>query len=165
MGAVGHVHAHHHVARGTRGRTPDWEWSRQHRARTIESVLEIHGPCESLERSIVRIGLEPAELRVFQKRKHAARPRSWTKAARRYSQSGNSEKRITNENIINKPYDTAPGHMDSNSPHTVDKDCSEASTNADLSLLFKTQGEREQRAERAERDWYAGGSIERDQEM
>ena len=32
--------------------------------RTIESVLEIHGPCESLELSIVQIGLELAEIRA-----------------------------------------------------------------------------------------------------
>ena len=30
----------------------------------MESVLESHGPCESLELSIVQIGLETAELRV-----------------------------------------------------------------------------------------------------
>ena len=33
-------------------------------ARTMESVLESHGPCESLELSIVRLGLETSELRV-----------------------------------------------------------------------------------------------------
>ena len=32
-------------------------------ARTIESVLESHGPCKSFELSIVRIGLETTELR------------------------------------------------------------------------------------------------------
>ena len=32
--------------------------------RTIECVLESHGPCESFELSIVRIGLETTELRV-----------------------------------------------------------------------------------------------------
>ena len=32
--------------------------------RAMESVLESHGPHESLELSIVRIGLETAELRV-----------------------------------------------------------------------------------------------------
>ena len=35
---------------------------RRCRARTIESVLESHGPCESFELSIVRIGLETTEL-------------------------------------------------------------------------------------------------------
>ena len=30
----------------------------------VDSVVESHGPCESFERPIVRIGLETTELRV-----------------------------------------------------------------------------------------------------
>ena len=38
------------------------EWLRRSRARTMERVLESHGPCESLELSIVQFGLETTEL-------------------------------------------------------------------------------------------------------
>ena len=34
------------------------EWVKRCRARKIKSVLEIHGPCESIELSKVQIGLE-----------------------------------------------------------------------------------------------------------